>query len=104
MTKHSWHDIELLTILAERPLKERLALALEKAGLSFSISEGPAESFGSLAVSDWADEQIRIEILGDFETVNTFATAIADQYFAHHHIVLYCRTVRVLRPEKFARG
>jgi len=54
MSTHTWHDVELMTILAERPLKDRLKHDLLKFGLNFSISEGPAESFGSLEVSDWA--------------------------------------------------
>lgn len=103
MNTHTWHDVELMTILAERPLKDRLKLDLQKSGLNFSISEGPAESFGSLEVSDWADEQIRIEVLGDREPINALAEQLAARYFAYHQIVLYSRTVRVLRPEKFTR-
>jgi len=101
MSTHTWHDVELMTILAERPLKDRLKHDLLKFGLNFSISEGPAESFGSLEVSDWADEQIRIEVLGERERVNALAQQLAERYFAHQQIVLYSRTVRVLRPEKF---
>jgi hypothetical protein len=101
MSAHRWHDVELMTILAERPLKDRLSHVLEQAGLTFSISEGPSESFGSLEVSDWADEQIRIDAMGDREHIDALAQRIAERYFAHSKIVLYCRTVRVLRPEKF---
>lgn len=93
---------ELVTILCEPTLEEKVLDVLRRAGASgFSTmrSEGDSTRAWSLEVMEGAN--VRIETVVSEETAAKIVQEISKRFFAHRSLVVWQTTVRVQRPERF---
>lgn len=95
-------QLNLLTVIAEALLEQRLVADLEQAGATgWTIT--PARGHGSRGVraSDWEGSNIRVEVLCNDQVSQTVLAALEADYFEHFAVVAFVHPVGVLRGEKF---
>lgn len=97
-----WKPVRLLTIVAERVLKDRLLAQLELAGVSgYTVIEGAGRGARHLVIDEWQGDNVEIQVIARRDVLDAIARSLRDQYFAHHSLILYAQDVDVLRPDKY---
>ncbi len=97
-----WTPVRLLTIVAERVLKDRILRHLDKLGVSgYTLIESEGRGARGFAVDEWQGENIEIQVIASRERVDAIAGKLRERYFEHHSIILFAQDVDVLRPEKY---
>lgn len=97
-----WTPVRLLTIIAERLLKERILHHLDLLGVSgYTVIDGAGRGSRGLIVDEWQGDNVEVQVLAPRETIDRIAARMRERYFEHHSIVLYAQDVDVLRPAKY---
>lgn len=97
-----WTSVRLLTIIAERLLKDRILHHLDLLGVSgYTVIDGAGRGSRGLIVDEWQGDNVEIQVLATRETIDRIAQRMRERYFEHHSIVLYAQDVDVLRPGKY---
>jgi nitrogen regulatory protein P-II 2 len=97
-----WTPVRLLTIVAERVLKDRILRHLDKLGVSgYTLIESEGRGARGFAVDEWQGDNIEIQVIASHERVDAIASKLRERYFEHHSIILFAQDVDVLRPEKY---
>lgn len=100
-----WTRVRLLTIVAERILKDRILHHLEKLGVSgFTVIESEGRGSRGIAIDEWHGDNVEIQVIATGERIDAIARKLRDRYFEHHSIILFAQDVDVLRPEKYRAG
>lgn len=92
----------LLTIVAERILRDRIVEALRSAGASgYTMTDVIGEGTRNIAAHEWEGPSVKVETLVPAEIAGQIISFVSDRYFQHHSIILYTSEVHVLRGERF---
>jgi nitrogen regulatory protein PII len=94
---------ELITIVAEPTLEEKLLDMLRQMGVTgFTIGRVEGDSSRGWALEDVADGTIvRIECVMSEEKAERVMRELQARFLKHRSIVVWQQTVRVLRPDRF---
>ena len=96
------NERELLTILCEPGLEDRVIELLRKAGASgFSVSRAQGDPVQGFQLEVVEGANARIETVVTAETASRIVDELARRYFAHRSLVVWQSTVRVWRPDRF---
>lgn len=99
-----WKRVRLVTIVAERVLKERILHHLDKLGVTgYTVMESEGRGSRSFVIDEWQGDNVEIQVLASHETADRIAMKMRERYFEHHSIMLFAQDVEVLRPEKYTR-
>jgi hypothetical protein len=94
--------LQLLTIVAESILEQRLTDEIERCGATgWTLSPARGRGSRGMRASEWEGGNVRIEVLATDEVVDRLLSALEAQYFAHYAVVAFVHPVAVLRGEKF---
>jgi nitrogen regulatory protein P-II 2 len=96
-------NIQLVTIIAEGLLRDRLIDDLTRLGARGYTIQGEVHGHGTRGVTErfWHGSQIRIESLVSAATADKLLHHLQEAYFADYSVVAYATDVRVMRPEKY---
>lgn len=96
------HEIDLLTIVTESILKERLVNDLKNAGATgWTLSAAQGEGPRNRRVSEVEGGNIRVEILADPETIERIWTVLKDSYFSNYAVAAWQSKVQVSRADRY---
>lgn len=99
-----WSAVRLLTIVAERVLKDRIVHHLEKLGVTgYTMIDSEGRGARGFAVDEWQGDNVEIQVIASRERIDAIARKLRERYFEHHSIILFAQDVDVLRPEKYRR-
>jgi nitrogen regulatory protein P-II 2 len=95
-------DRQLLTIIAEAVLEQRLIDDVKRLGAKgYSIGHVRGEGATGRAALDFAGPSVRLESVMTDEVVDRVFEVLASDYFPHFAVVAWAVPVRVARPERF---
>lgn len=96
------HEIDLLTIVTESILKERLINDLKIAGVTgWTMTAAQGEGPRNRRVSEVEGGNIRVEILADPLTVERVWTMLKDSYFSNYAVAAWQSKVQVSRADRY---
>ena len=94
--------LRLVTIIAERTVRDRLLDAVHALGATgHTISDVHGEGSRGARVA-WGGPSVKIEAVVTAEVADRIAAHVAERYFAHHSVIVYLQNVEVLRGSKYA--
>lgn len=93
----------LLTIVAEAPLEQRLIKDLERLGAhGYTITDARGKGSRGVRNARWEPSgNIRVEVVCDAKTAAAIAAHLKEHYYDNYAMILFIGDVEVLRPEKF---
>ncbi|MEJ2540000.1 MAG: transcriptional regulator [Gemmatimonadota bacterium] len=91
----------LVTIVAERLLKDRLTTKIRELGAKgFTLTEVQGEGTHIIPAHEWEGPSVKIETLVREDVADRIVEAVA-RYFEHHAVIVYLSDARVVRVRKF---
>lgn len=100
-SKHS-HNIELITIVTESVLKERVIQDLRRLGIKgWTITAAQGEGPRNRRVSEVDGGNIRIEVLADAQSIERIWQLLNDSYFSNYAVAAWQTSVLVSRPDRY---
>jgi nitrogen regulatory protein P-II 2 len=96
------HEIDLLTIVTESILKERLIADLKNVGATgWTLSAAQGEGPRNRRVSEVEGGNIRVEILADPVTIARIWDMLKDSYFSNYAVAAWQSKVQVSRADRY---
>ncbi|MGI9186688.1 MAG: P-II family nitrogen regulator [Gaiellales bacterium] len=96
-------SVNLVTIVSEAILEDRLVRDLRTAGASgWTISVARGAGPRDRRVSDLEGGNVRIEVLCSDGVADAIMRRLADEYFPHYATIAWVATVEVLRGDRYA--
>lgn len=96
------HSIELITIVTESVLKERLIQDLRRIGVrGWTITAAQGEGPRNRRVSEVDGGNIRVEVLADPPTIERIWQLLNDSYFSNYAVAAWQSTALVSRPDRY---
>lgn len=94
--------LQLVTIVAERLLEERLLRELRDLGArGFTVSDARGEGTRGVRASEWEGANVRIETVVSPEVAEALVTHVAEHYFQHFAVIVFSHEVFVVRGDKY---
>lgn len=95
------HAATLVTIVAERVLKDRLLEKIRKLGArGFTVSNVEGEGSRRISAHEWEGPSVKIETLVQGDVADQIVEMVTP-YFEHHAVIVYLTEARVVRAGKF---
>ncbi len=102
MNSISSSDIQLITIVTESVLKERLIQDLRRLGIrGWTITAAQGEGPRNRRVSEVDGGNIRVEVLADPLTIERIWKLLNDSYFSNYAVAAWQSPVLVSRPDRY---
>ena len=93
----------LVTIVAERTLRDRLLDAVHRLGATgHTLTEVTGEGSRYGGTGGWVGPNVKIEAVVRPDVADRIAAHVADHYFEHHSVIVMLQDVEVLRGSKYA--
>jgi len=94
--------LQLVTIIAERYLKDQLINELRTLGATgYTLTDAEGEGSRGVRASEWEGRNVKIEVIVSDEVAEAITDHVADHYFEHYAVVLYSHPVEVVRSSKY---
>ncbi len=91
----------LVTIVAERLLKDRLTAKIRELGAKgFTLTEVQGEGSRRIHAHEWEGPSVKIQTLVREEVANEIVEAVS-RFFEHHAVIIYLSEAQVVRAPKF---
>lgn len=95
-------QLKLLTIVAERILKDRILGDVLHAGArGYTISDAYGKGSRGVRASEWEGPDVKIEAVVSDEVADRLMEHIAKTYFKHYAVIAYLHDVAVVRGDKY---
>lgn len=95
-------DIQLITIVTESVLKERLIQDLRRLGIrGWTITAAQGEGPRNRRVSEVDGGNIRVEVLADHTSIERIWQLLNDSYFSNYAVAAWQTSVLVSRPDRY---
>jgi len=93
----------LLTVITEAVIEDALIREIEKLGAhGYTISDARGGGSHGMRDATWGDvANIRLEVIGTREMVESLLMHIKTHFYANYAMVSFLHDVEVLRPDKF---
>jgi nitrogen regulatory protein P-II 2 len=99
-----WQSVRLLTIVAERLLRDRILRHLDALGVSgYTVIDSEGRGARGVMVDEWQGDNVEIQVLASREAIDQVAMKMRERYFDHYSIILFAQDVDVLRPDKYRK-
>lgn len=97
------NPMKLITIIANRKLKDMLVNFLKDSGVSgYTLYNSYGKGVSQLKENSEDEiENIQIKVLTSPMLSNSIMKAIAQTYFDQHKIIIFEQDAQVIRPDKF---
>lgn len=94
--------VNLVTIIAEGVLRERLIEDLQKLGSrGYTISEVSGHGTRGISEQFWQGHQVKIETLVNAAVADQILDYLHAHYFTDYSVIAYAFEVRVVRGDKY---
>ncbi len=94
--------LKLVTIVAERILKDRLLEDIRTCGArGFTLTDASGEGSRGVRASEWEGRNTKIETVVSAEVADRIVNHVADHFFKHHAVIVYTQEVHVVRGGKY---
>lgn len=94
--------LQLVTIVAERILKDRLTDAIKNLGAKgYTHTDVTGEGSRGVRASEWEGHNVKIETVVSKQVARAIVEHIAANYFQHHAVIVYAQDVHVVRGDKY---
>ena len=94
--------IELITVVTESVLKDRLTQDLRRLGVrGWTITAAQGEGPRNRRVSEVDGGNIRVEVLADPETIERIWKMLNDFYFTNYAVAAWQSPALVSRPDRY---
>jgi nitrogen regulatory protein P-II 2 len=94
--------LQLVTIIAEPVLEERITRDLERLGArGFSVTEGHGRGSRAIRASDFGGANLRIESVVSERVATAILEHLARDYFPRYAVIAWITDVKVVRGEKY---
>lgn len=95
-------SLKLVTIIAERILKDRLTEAIKSLGAKgYTHTDVTGEGSRGVRASEWEGNNVKIETAVSSEVAQEIVSHIAQNYFQHHAVIVYTQDIQVVRGDKY---
>lgn len=95
-------ELELVTIISERFLKDDILKMIEEMGSKgHTITDVEGEGSRGIRASEWEGKNVKIETIVNNGTANKIIDEISELYFENYAVIVYSKTVRVVRGDKY---
>ncbi|MFT5366345.1 MAG: nitrogen regulatory protein P-II 2 [Candidatus Latescibacterota bacterium] len=95
-------SLKLVTIIAERILKDRLTDAIRSLGAKgFTLTDVSGEGSRGVRASEWEGHNLKIETVVSSPVADAIVEHISERYFQHHAVIVYTQDIQVIRGEKY---
>ncbi|TVP45798.1 MAG: transcriptional regulator [Gemmatimonadales bacterium] len=92
----------LVTIVAERILRDRVLEGIRKAGSrGFTLTDVTGEGSRLIHAHEWEGPSVKVETLVSPEVAERIVAMVAERYFEHHAVIVYTAEVQVVRARRF---
>lgn len=93
----------LVTVIAERSVRDRLLDALHALGATgHTIHDVRGEGSRGTHVSSHDQLSVKVETIVTLPVAEQIVEHVAEHYFAHHAVIVYVQEVAVVRGSKYA--
>lgn len=92
----------LVTIIAERSLRERLLDAVHELGATGHTMVDVQGEGSRRSRAIRGGPSVKIEVIVTHEVAERIARHVAERYFSHYSAIVYLQDVEVLRGSKYA--
>lgn len=94
--------LELVTIVAETVLEDRLTRELMELGATgFTVTESRGRGSRGVRAGTIPGESVRIEVVVGRPAADAILARIRERYFPDYAVIAWVTTVEVLRGEKY---
>jgi nitrogen regulatory protein P-II 2 len=94
--------LKLVTIVAERILKDRVVADVLSAGArGYTITDAYGKGSRGVRASEWEGPDVKIEAVVSNEVADRIMEHISATYFKHYAVIAYTETVDVVRGDKY---
>lgn len=95
-------ELELVTIISERFLRDDILEMIQNNGSKgYTISDAEGEGSRGIRASEWEGKNVKIETIVNKETANKIIDTISERYFQNYAVIVYSKTVKVVRGDKY---
>lgn len=95
-------SLKLVTIVAERILKDRLLRDVEKLGATgYTLTDARGKGSRGVRASEWEGPDVKIEVVVSAAVADAVLEHLAARYFEHYAIIAYMQDVKVVRGDKY---
>lgn len=95
-------SLKLVTIVAERILKEPLLRALEDLGArGYTLTDSSGKGSRGVRAAEWEGPDVRIESLVSPRVADALVDHVAEKYFEHFAVIVYVQDAEVVRGDKY---
>jgi len=96
------YNMNLLVVIAEAILKDRLIHAIRDAGAKgFTVTEVSGEGSRHRRVGELLGENIKIEVIANRETADRILSTLQQDFFPLYAVIAYLTEVQVVRENKY---
>ena len=93
----------LVTIIAERTLRDRLINAVHRLGATgHTLADVQGEGSRHAGAGRWTAPNVKLEAVVTPAVAERISAHVAESYFEHHSVIVYVQDVEVLRGSKYA--
>lgn len=94
--------LKLITIVAERILKDRVVDDVLSAGArGYTITDAYGKGSRGVRASEWEGPDVKIEAVVSQEVADRIMEHVAATYFKHYAVIAYTETIEVVRGDKY---
>jgi nitrogen regulatory protein P-II 2 len=94
--------LKLVTIVAERILKDRVVEDVLNAGArGYTISDAYGKGSRGVRASEWEGPDVKVEAVVSQEVADRILKHVSTTYFKHYAVIAYTETVEVVRGDKY---
>lgn len=94
--------LRLVTIIAERILKDRILKDIRKLGArGFTLTDVIGEGSRGVRAHEWEGPDVKIEAVVSPEVADRIVDHVAEHYFEYYAVIIYVQSVEAVRGDKY---
>ncbi len=95
-------NLRLVTLVAERLLRDRLLTELRAIGArGFTLTDVEGQGSRGVRATEWEGRNIKIETVVSPDVADRIIEHVATDYFKHFAVIVYMQPVDVVRGDKY---
>ena len=96
--------LRLVTLVAERLLRDRLVEAVQTLGATgYTLTDVHGKGTRGVTPNALDGPSIKLEVIVPLEVAEAIVEHVAETYFAHYSLIVYVQEVKVVRSSKYGQ-
>ncbi|NBC19401.1 MAG: DUF3240 domain-containing protein [Bacteroidetes bacterium] len=94
--------LQLVTIIAERVLKDQLIDEVRTLGATgYTLTDVEGEGSRGVRASEWEKRNVKLEVIVSDDVAEAITEHVSARYFEHYAVILYSHPIEVVRGSKY---